>query len=479
MKKSNTRLKRAVTDMDRDAGPLFVEFIKEVADRRGSELRNRTDLFYQTEPFAREFDEYGLLDPGDRDNWHGYTMNNRLSAIAGQSKIMKYRTMFFAWLSYYHPKDAKALCEKIGHDIPMYEGHPDLSDCSDEAKEWFVKQPRVDEAPASPEDNGKAVLPPVMEEEKPEVENAPIERDDTPPNRNRRPLIIASVTLIALLGLIGLIVLAQNFYSSGESENLEQFVGGEPPAGSDDGAAAPDDGTETSTASGEADPEETDETAPEIAEATPSPPRQINAVWDQISDRDWSTKPLSYFYPYVRRANQADLLSAAANGNADAQTLAGIGYHVGLLGKVDHGLELRRYLQPACNSGQGRACTLLGVHYRSNRMGVTFNNQTAASYYQQGCRLGNQTGCNYAAVRSSFGEGVPQDLEGAASTFRQSCDGGSGYGCFNLAEAYVFGRGVPQDIARARELWAQGQRLISPAQYPDFDQAFIISPSQR
>lgn len=481
MPAQNSLMQFAIKELDSNFAKRLGRIVKKLADGQedGNLNQNRRKLFFEIEPFAREFDEYPT-EPLVRENYDEYAewINRRLNSVKGQG-LKKYRAMFFGWLCYYHREEAEGLIKDFDAELPLYVGHPELNDCSDEAKFHFRRQEPLKEisTPASIVINqeSEGADGDMLSDNEPDIEAS----STTVKNFPRVVLAMFGAALLAGTGIA--------LYSLGLFE-------------------LPKDGSNDIATSNEADIEpETDveETMPETEaeddipiengdakedkgpdekaaqEASPPPtPKQVNPVWDKITDFDWSTKVLRYFYPYVRQSNRADLLEAARQGNSNAQTLAAIGYHVGIMGNGNHETELTQFLEPACRAGQGRACTLAAVHYRRSNMGVPKNNATAASYYGQGCQKGSAMGCHYEGVRYYYGEGVPQDITKALDIFRRSCQRGVGYSCWYLAASYAQGASVPQDMNQARIYYNRARELVKPDSYAPFEQAFRVNQAQ-
>lgn len=96
----------------------------------------RERLFFELEPFLREFEEYRVNDPKDGRNEFGFTANYILSTAKGVGK--KYRASLFAWLCFYHREEAinftNDILELNGPSLILYESHPELSKCSENAR---------------------------------------------------------------------------------------------------------------------------------------------------------------------------------------------------------------------------------------------------------------------------------------------------------------------------------------------------------
>lgn len=492
MNKQSLRLLNEIGSLRPEDGNILADYVRKAADARGSGLKTRADLFFQTEPFARELDEYGLADPGDRKRAFGFTMSNRLTAIGGKQQLVKYRAMLFAWLSYYHPNDAKSFCKRVGVSLPLYKGHPDLRNCSDEALELFVKQEGeahsgddetapLTAATATGDSTESTSLPELEGTEPPKQDGqkpAPVEDPHQEEKSNKRKLVVFG-SLAALLLLSAAIIAAVNPGIFRTSSQKDETASEESPPNlaTNDDPAVPEETREDESDDQVEDASLTEvEAESEPAVTAPKPTRQVNRVWDEISQAEWSTKVLRYFYPLISRSNRTDLLNAAAAGNANAQTLAGIGFYTGRLGRPDYSKSLTQYLRPACDAGQGRACALIAAHYRFGR-GVPASDTTAAQFYARGCQFGNQIGCHYEAVRVYYGQGVPQNIPQALQTFERTCDAGVSYSCYLLALSYLQGASVEQNTDTARRYYERSRVLEAPDRSPPFDEAFRITNS--
>jgi hypothetical protein len=287
-------------------------------------------------------------------------------------------------------------------------------------------------------------------------------------------VVFGSLAAFLLLGAVVIAAVNPGIFrpSSQEDETASEELS--PNLATNDDAVIPEETNEDQSVdkAEDAESKETEAEDESVADA-PETRRQINRVWDEISQAEWSTKVLRYFYPFISRSNRTDLLNAAAAGNANAQTLAGIGFYTGRLGRPDYSKSLTQYLRPACDAGQGRACALIAVHYRSGR-GVPANDTKTAQFYARGCQFGNQIGCHYEAVRVYYGQGVPQNIPQALQTFERTCDSGVSYSCYFLALSYLQGASVEQNTDTARRYYERSRVLEAPDRSPPFDEAFPI-----
>lgn len=501
MRIKNSQLQKAVQEISPAQSELLATFVKEAAKSRSSVIKDRAELFFQAEPFAREFDEYRLSESVSKRNIYGYSMGIQLNYIGVKQKGKQHRATLFAWLSYYHQEAAEAYCAKIGANIPPYDGHPDLNECSAEAIRLFERQERssnksgpdieVHAAPlpegTEPENesatNDSGSTEGCSEEQERKSDKGPNEAAATQSSHHadgrpaslqgrskddksgKRKLVVIG-SLVALLLVSGAVAVNLSIFGvSSEGQNTADEPASSDLAVNDDPASSEETSKdENGTNSNDAGAAES-EAENEPVVPTPQLSREIDPVWNNITGFAWSTKELNYFYPTLRSANQSDLQEAARQGNTAAQALLGVAHHSGWLGQTDHSLAIREYLRPACANGQGlaqgRACALLGVQYGSG-LGVPKNNATAAEFYSKACRLGNLTGCHYEGVRYLNGDGVARDLPRAITIFKDACELGVGYSCLNLSDIYGQGTGVEKDLELAKRYQQRYQQLRTP-----------------
>lgn len=183
--------------------------------------------------------------------------------------------------------------------------------------------------------------------------------------------------------------------------------------------------------------DDTGKTEPTESELTPV----VNATWDNISDKAWATWELRKFYPAIRNANSADLLEAAEAGNKNAQTLAAIGYHSGILERNNHtkGMRMARL---ACDQNQAYACYLIAGHHGQ---GLAFSQNLVKAFqlYDQACRMGNQLSCFESGWRQAHGVGTRENFPAGHGRIKGSCDADYGRACVQYASYFLFGSEIP------------------------------------
>lgn len=455
-------------------------------DVTGTKNQNRRKLFFEVEPFAREFDEYPK-EPPVRENYDEFAewINRRLYSVRGQG-LEKYRAMFFGWLCYYHRDEAVALIKELNNALPLYEGHPDLTNCSDEAKLAFRRQEHMEEPEPEPEPESEPEPEPEREPDLVVVEPQSESDDDSRPstsrdadisNEPRRKLsaITLGIVAVALLLVAGLSLYALGIFEIpkfASTENVALSESGESPNIAIKEPLPPEEETQIDDT-----PEGTEETAEEITEkelaqetSPPPAPKIVNPVWDQIPSDTWSALPLGSFRAWVQRANRSDLLQAARSGNRNAQTLAGMGYHLGVFGSTNHSVGLRDYLRPACDAGQGRACALVGAHYGQRNMGVSQNMATARSFYAKSCQLGNHMGCYLEGTRLLSGFAGDSDPARGYRQLGRSCDAGIAGACAFAIVGYSKGTLIEPNLELAKRYYLKAQRLGDPLSQKPFEQ---------
>ncbi|GAB5489652.1 MAG: hypothetical protein Pars2KO_32220 [Parasphingorhabdus sp.] len=473
MPAQNSLMQFAIKELDSNFAKRLGRIVKKLADGQEDDNlnQNRRKLFFEIEPFAREFDEYPT-EPLVRENYDEYAewINRRLNSVKGQG-LKKYRAMFFGWLCYYHRDEAEGLIKDFDAELPLYIGHPELNECSEEAKLRFRRQepPKEISTPASI------------------VINKESEGIDGDMSLDNEPDIETSSTKVkklprAVLAMVGAALLAGTgiaLYSSG----LFQL----PKIGSNDIAASNETDIKPDTDVEEAMPEtEAEDDIPiedgdakedkgsdekTAQEASPPPTtKQVNPVWDKISASDWSVKPLRNFRALVQKADRVDLISAANNGNVNAQALAGIGYHLGEFGSTNHTVGLRDYLRPACGADHGRACALVGAHYGQPNMGVRQNEATARTYYARACQLGNQMGCYLDGVRYLSTFGKPQDTAKGYAQLGSACDAGVVGACAFAMVGYSKGVSIKPNLSLAKRYYLRAQGLGDRLSQKPFEQ---------
>lgn len=476
MRNKNAKLKEAIIKLSSDDGTELAELIRAIAKRRSSGLRDNTDLFFQVEPFAREFQEYSLDQPGDRNAVYGFTISNRIGLLKRDPPLLKYKAMFFGWLSYYHPNDARKFCKNIKLDIPFYKGHPDLSDCSDEAKDIFQKQDRdlteVDPKPKTIEvvkDTDDQGVLSNIDDDKPALS-----KTNEPKRQFNKPafFIVGSLILLALLSF-GL--WSKGFFALKTDDANNQVAA--PPEGANEEVDKQNAASDKSEVSVSAKPTPSNLDTREIPKQLPT---SRTARWSNYSWLDWATEADNHFLQAVRQSDKQELLQAANNGDAKAKLFLAIAGHRGVFDEVNHKAELKNYLEPSCANGEGWACTSIAFHYLSGK-GYSNNPFKALEYAKKACKAGNYLGCNLKlledALKTSTAITLTEDVMNRTpnvANLQTDCKKGDSGACMKLSTVYMLGDGVKRDIDRARGLWGIAQFNSKGRNIPDFDEFYEL-----
>ena len=142
-----------------------------------------------------------------------------------------------------------------------------------------------------------------------------------------------------------------------------------------------------------------------------------------------------------------DLISAAEQGNADAQYKLGNSYYHGN-GVTQDYKEAVKWYRLAADKGHTNAQYNLGCCYDFGN-GVTQDYKEAVKWYRLAADKGNtkaqyNLGCCY-----DFGNGVTQDYKEAVKWYRLAADKGHTKAQYNLGNSYYHGNGVTQDYKEA------------------------------
>ena len=185
---------------------------------------------------------------------------------------------------------------------------------------------------------------------------------------------------------------------------------------------------------------------------TVSAPDYSDAVWNQISDRDWaelSSKELLVLT--LEQVTIQSLLEAADADDGRALRLAGMSHDEGI--QVEQNPEKAiNYYNQACAVGEASGCSIMGYLHQYAQI-VEQDYSIAMDYYQQACDGGYASACGYIGYMYLKGHGVPQDNEQAHEYYKLSCDMSSSWGCYNLGSLYERGIGVSEDFTRANEFF--------------------------
>lgn len=148
--------------------------------------------------------------------------------------------------------------------------------------------------------------------------------------------------------------------------------------------------------------------------------------------------------------------SAAEQGHDKAQFNLGLAYERGEGVDKDQN-EAVRWYRKAAEQGNARAQFVLGVMYRHGR-GVEQSDADAASWYRKGAEQGHARAQAAIGLMYEQGAGVKQSDVDAATWHRLAAELGDDVGQGRLAAAYEHGRGVEKDIAKAVELYEKAAK---------------------
>ena len=143
-------------------------------------------------------------------------------------------------------------------------------------------------------------------------------------------------------------------------------------------------------------------------------------------------------------------LSAAEQGNANAQVYLGFMYDAGEGVSQDDG-EAVKWWRRAAEQGDADAQRILGTLYREGE-GVPQDYGEAVKWYRRAAEQGNVTAQLELAYMYINAEGVSQDYIEAAKWQRHAAEQGNAMAQLVLGLAYRTGEGVRQDHVRAH-MW--------------------------
>lgn len=130
------RIKSSAKNLSKTQAAELVEAVKSAMEHPKRPVLNTETLFFELEPFFREYREYTFKDTRDGRNLNAHTASQILADVSSKG-LSKYRASLFSWLSFYYPKLAKKYVKRWKLDFPRYPGQPPLEECSDEAKKAF------------------------------------------------------------------------------------------------------------------------------------------------------------------------------------------------------------------------------------------------------------------------------------------------------------------------------------------------------
>jgi eukaryotic-like serine/threonine-protein kinase len=285
-------------------------------------------------------------------------------------------------------------------------------------------------------------------EKKPEFPDRPAVRTDPPPpppppgRSGLKPLLIAIVVVVAVLGLVLLGVLA-----NGRKTPVPESAAQQPAAQSPNPAPASPAPVEAPVV--QAPPSESPQRA---ARTTPRPvsPPETEATPSPSPGAEY-TQGLS-LYHQQRYAEARDAYQKACNGG-DPRGCHDLGwlYQKGFGVTADY-LQARRLYGTSCAMKDMDGCYDLGWIYQ-NGLGVSQDFVQAGTLYQKACDGGNVKACYSMGWLYEYAKGVNQDYGQARSLFEKACNGGSLEGCCELGYLYQNGQGTNRDYGQALSLY--------------------------
>lgn len=161
--------------------------------------------------------------------------------------------------------------------------------------------------------------------------------------------------------------------------------------------------------------------------------------------------------PVLTADSLAGALSAASQGNAQAQLRVGQAYAEGTAGPRNYG-EAVKWLQAASSQGSVEANAWLGSLYLLGH-GVQRDVNHAANLIQPAAAANDSAGLRFMGLMYETGQGVARDYSQAVSLYTQAVAQQDGPACDRLGILYLHGLGVKRDRAKAFALFTQGANL--------------------
>lgn len=433
---------KSCEDISRDLDPHLVEIAKKSFEVDHARKYYAPAFFLELYPYLHLFGEHDSFENVDCDNKED--RSKAMKAIFSRlrdPKIDKYRASLLGWLSQVHTEAFFEFIQENNIAIrPLTQPAPFLS----------VPQASWDALRKAQERRDKRLeatgwVEPMLEsnsatEQSSDSKGFAAENNNA--NSNHLPLIV--------VGFVGIVFLIWAAWSFTDDTDKVAQTETHPPTNVETAINAPpeenpaNDVTEADEVEG--DPAQAQDETDNIIEVPDTP---VDLVWDEITDREWSIKPITHFKKYVDKADREQVERAAENGNVNAMMLAALGHYFSRYSKHDYSISIPKYVQPACNAGHARACALRGYYYSRN----VFNSgdqRKAVIYYQRSCDLGAAQGCYYVGRNYQDGfDSSGKNFQKAAQAFDKSCEGGHADSCRDLARLQLVGAGVPEDINAA------------------------------
>jgi TPR repeat protein len=182
----------------------------------------------------------------------------------------------------------------------------------------------------------------------------------------------------------------------------------------------------------------------------PDPNAKAEAALAQITPHDWSVKPgADLMAAALKSAGVDDYRRLAETGDAKAETLMGLIYHVGSTSVKQDQVEATSWLSRAADQQNARALYDLGDVYVSTGGA---NPERYAEYFRRSADLGNARAEDSLADAYLAGTGVPKDASLAAHWLEQAADQGLTSAEAKLGRLYYNGDLVLRNYDRAATL---------------------------
>jgi TPR repeat protein len=182
----------------------------------------------------------------------------------------------------------------------------------------------------------------------------------------------------------------------------------------------------------------------------PDPNAKAKAVLAQITPANWSVnRGYDLVQGALKGASVDDFRRLAEAGDAGAQTMMGMIYHVGAPNVAVDQVEATAWLRRAADQKNARALYDLGDVYTTNG---TANAERAADYLKQSAALGNARAASQLGDAYVRGRGVPKDPAQAVHWLEQAANQGVPDAESELGRLYYEGDVVARSYERARPL---------------------------
>lgn len=164
----------------------------------------------------------------------------------------------------------------------------------------------------------------------------------------------------------------------------------------------------------------------------------------------------------INEEDSAALLSAAEQGDADAQFRLGV-----LLFDQGESQEGIAWLRKAVAQEHPGAFCRLGILYLSGESDVRFDAKYGVHLLKKAAACDDANALFHLGMCYEQGLGIKRSRSKAVACYTRSADLGSSGGLYMLALCYMDGSGVRRDIARANELLQEAARLGHLSAYYD------------